>query len=209
MSAVAQQGASGKSASIETKKCVTHEFRVSFPQVFEAKSFQGAEPKFSLVMLFPKNVDLGKPAAKQKNSLKSAAFNAAVEKWGSDRTKWPKGLKLPFRDGDEKAERDGYGGHIFVTATSKTQPGLVDQGNRPILNGKDFYAGCYARAEVIAFAYDTAGNRGVSFSLQNVQKLRDGEKFSGRKDAADVFDAVEDTSENASNYETPSDGLGF
>lgn len=202
-----------KSTGIDKKKCVTHEFRVSFPAVFQPKSFQNQEAKYSVVMLFPKNVDLAKPANGQKNSLKHAAFNAAAEKWGADKAKWPKNLRMPFRDGDEKADTQGYEGHVFVSASSKIQPGLVDQSLRPMLNERDFYAGCYARAEVIAFAYDQMGNRGVGFSLQNIQKLRDGDPFSGRKDPSTVFDAVEDSSEDQDSYEggedSTEDGLGF
>lgn len=194
---------------MEKKKCVTHEFRVSFPSVFKAKAFEDQEAKYRVVMLFPKSVDLGKPAGKQKISLKHAAFNAAVEKWGP-KEKWPKNLRWPFRDGNEKSDTAGYEDHIFVSASSKSQPGLVDQYLKPILNEEDFYAGCYARAEVIAFAYDTKGNKGVSFSLQNLQKLRDGEQFSGRRKAEDAFEAVETDSDNPENYsDDTSIDIGF
>lgn len=200
--------------AIEKKKCITHEFRVSFPAMITPKAFEQQEPKYSLVMLFDKKTDLGKPANGQAVSMKQAAFNAATEKWGA-KEKWPKNLRLPFRDGNERSDTPGYENTIFVTASSKVQPGLVDQGRRPILNERDFYAGCYARAELIAFAYDKAGNKGVSFSLQNVQKLKDGEPFSGRKNAEDVFDAVEDGSDDMENYgasesnEEATDSMGF
>lgn len=193
-----EQKAPQAKGSLEAKKVVTPEFRVSFPAVFEPKAFQGNAPKYSVVMLFDKKTDL--------TSVKKAVFNAATEKWGA-KDKWPKGLRLPFRDGDEKGDKQGYAGCIYVTATSKDQPGLVGPTRQAILNPKDFYAGCYARAEIIAFAYDKVGNRGVSFSLQNIQKMRDGASFSGRKDAADVFDSIEDTSESADSY--VDDGLGF
>lgn len=207
--AVVQAKSDSKSASIAKKKLVTGEFRVSFPSVFKAKAFNDKqEAKFSVVMLFPKSVDLSRPAAGQTVSLKHAAFNAAVEKWGP-KEEWPKNLRMPFRDGDEKSDTMGYAGHIFVTASSKNQPGLVDQGRRPILNEAQFYAGCYARAELIAFAYDQMGNKGVGFSLQNLQKLRDGDAFSGRKAAEDVFESVEDTSEDESSYDKPETDLGF
>lgn len=189
---------------IEEKKAMTPEFRVSFPHVFEAHTgFEGQEPKFSIVMLFPKKVDL--------SALKKAAFNAAVEKFGP-KEKWPKNMRMPFRDGDEKADLSGYEGTWFVTATSKQRPGVINQKREPITKeDESFYAGCYARATLIAFAYDKAGNKGVSFSLQNVQKLRDGEQFSGRRAAADEFDEVEDGSENADNYggAEADDGMGF
>lgn len=192
---------------IEKKKATTPEFRVSFPHVFEKHSgFDGQEPKFSLVMLFPKNVDL--------KELRRAAFNAATEKWGP-KEKWPKNMRMPFRDGDEKTDLNGYEGHFFVSASSKQKPQVVGNkkvdGAFPRIEKEDeqFYAGCYARATLIAFAYDKMGNKGVSFSLQNVQKLRDGEQFSGRKNAEDEFDEVEDGSDNAENYESGDAGMGF
>lgn len=195
-----------KQQSIAQKKVITPEFRVSFPALFTPKGFEQQEPKYSLVMLFDKKTNIKKATTNKKGeplsvSLWDAAQNAATEKWGADKAKWPKNLKMPFRDGSERADTPGYDNTIFITSSNKNQPGLVDQSRQPILNEKDFYAGCYARAELIAFAYDKAGNKGVSFSLQNVQKLRDGEPFSGRKAAEDVFDAVEDGSDDESSYE--------
>lgn len=189
---------------VQKKKVITHEFRVSFPALFTPKAFEQQEPKYSIVMLFDKKIDLSKPATNKagqplSESMKKAVFNAATEKWGP-KEKWPKNLRLPFRDGSEREDTPGYKGTTFVSASSKIQPGLVNQLRQPILNERDFYAGCYARAELIAFAYDKAGNKGVSFSLQNVQKLRDGEVFSGRKNAEDVFDAVDDGSDDADSY---------
>lgn len=203
-----------KSESIEKKKCVTHEFRVSFPAVFEPKSFEEQAPQYSLVMLFDENADLGKPANGQKISLKRAAKNAAEEKWGpmdSWAPKLKKKIRMPFRDGNDKDESPEYKDTIFVTATSKVQPGLVGPSLRPILKEDDFYAGCYARAEVIAFAYEKAGNMGVSFALQNIQKLRDGTPFSGRRTADSVFEAVstDEEEDDFEDDEEDEDDLGF
>ncbi len=184
---------------IEMKKCITPEFRVSWPSVFEAKAFEDQEAKFSITMLFDKKTDI--------TALKRACHNAAVEKWGSDKTKWPKSaegrpLRMPFTDGDLKTDVEGYAGTTVVKATSKQRPGVVDQQRHPITaDDRTFYGGCYARAELLAFAYDHKGNRGVSFGLQNVQKLRDGKSFSGRKAAEDVFDAIEDNTNNMDSYD--------
>lgn len=205
---------------IAKKKCITHEFRVSFPAVLAPKGFEEQAPKYSCVMLFDKKVDLSKAPVNKEGkpigiSMKAAALNAATEMWGP-KEKWPKGLKLPFRDGDEKSDTPGYENTIYVTASSKHQPGLVNLLKQPITSETEFYAGCYARAELIAFAYDKAGNKGVSFSLQNIKKLKDGPKFSGRKDAAEAFDEIEDTVEDGSNDEanytendSDSQSLGF
>lgn len=179
----------------EDKRTITPEFRVAFPHVFEAHSaFEGQELKFSLVMLFDKNRDL--------TGLKGIVGAALRERWGEDKAKHPKMLRLPFRNGDDKPDLQGYENTIYCTATSKQPPGVVNRDKSPMVaDDNEFYAGCYARAEIMAFAYDTAGNKGVGLALQNVQKIRDGESFQGRRKAQDVFDTIEDNSEKEENYE--------
>lgn len=167
-----------------TNNIITPEFRVSYPYVFRPNKPMEAnqEPKFSVTMLFPKDTDLSK--------LKQAAEQAAIEKWGAGKA--PKNLRSPFRDQGEK-ESEGYvPGAIFITATSKQKPGLIDGANNDIVDETQFYAGCYARASIRAFAYDKAGNKGVAFGLQNIQKLRDGESLSGRMKAQAEFEPVAD-----------------
>lgn len=165
---------------------MTPEFRVSFPSVFRPRAPMAGstgEPKYGVTMLFPKGADL--------TPLKKAAEAAIVEKWGADKAKWPKNLRTPFRDQGEK-EFEGYEeGAVYINATSKQKPGLVDAKVQEIIDDSEFYAGCYARATVRAFAYDTAGNRGVAFGLQNIQKLRDGDPLGGRTRASQDFEAVE------------------
>lgn len=169
-----------------SENVMTPEFRVSYPYLFQPQqpmaNSASKDPKYSVVMLFPKGADLSK--------LKAAAEAAGAEKWGADKTKWPKGLRSPFRDQGEK-ESEGYvAGAIFVTATSKQKPGIVNAGVQPIIDSSEVYAGCYGRATVRAYAYDNAGNRGVAFGLQNFQKTRDGESLSGRMKAEEEFDPV-------------------
>lgn len=179
-----------------TTKVVTPEFRVSFPQVFTPKGFNDQEPKYSVVMLFDKKTDI--------SALKKAASAALTEKWG-DKSKWPKNLRLPFRDGAEKEGTPGYENCIFVTASSKQKPGLVDKDVQPIIDQSDFYAGCYARATLNAFAYDMAGNKGVSFGLNNLQKIKDGKAFSGRTRAEDDFEPLADSSDDIESYDDDSE----
>ena len=94
--------------------------------------------------------------------------------------------------GAEKSELEGYEGMVFASATSKMQPGIVDQTLNRIISEDDYYSGCYSRATVTAYGYDKAGNKGVAFGLQNLQKLGDGDRFSGRTAAEDDFDSVDD-----------------
>ena len=53
-------------------KVLTPEFRVSFPEVFQARAMEaGQEPKYSITMLFPKGCDL--------SALKKAAAEVLVD----------------------------------------------------------------------------------------------------------------------------------
>lgn len=178
---------------ISYQNVMTPEFRVSYPYLFTPQqpmaNSANKDPKYSVVMLFPKGADL--------SALKKAAEAAIIEKWGADKTKWPKNLRSPFRDQGEK-ESDGYvPGAIFVTATSKQKPGVVDAAVQPIIDSSAVYAGCYGRATVRAFAYDNAGNRGVAFGLQNFQKTRDGESLTGRLKPEQEFQPLPAATESA------------
>jgi hypothetical protein len=175
----------------------TPKFRVSYPNVFKAKKNDlNGKDEFSVVALFKKGEDL--------TALKTAAQKAIVDKWGPDKAKWPTNLRSPFRDQGERAkEVDGKrvlpAGHeegaIFLNLKSAQRPGVVDQNVQDILDESQFYAGCYARASVNAYAYDQKGNRGVSFGLGNIQKVAEGEPLGNRAKPEQDFApiAVEET----------------
>lgn len=188
---------------ITSTKITTPIFRVSFPHVFEPVENQNHEKKYSIVMLFDKSHDL--------TVLKQAVAKAIVDRWGSDKTKWPKGLRNPLRDGEEKvlAGYPEYAGTIFCTASSKVPPGIVDGRLQAILDKNEFYSGCWARATVVAFAYDKSGNRGVAFGLNNIQKVKDDTPFTARTKAENDFKALEETTPDAAavTEEDPLDGL--
>jgi hypothetical protein len=176
--------------------CITPEFRVSYPKVFkpERNDLNGSD-EYSLVALFAKGADLSK--------LKAACKAAVEAKWGTDEKKWPKNLRMPFRDQADRAKTDDDGneylpdgyveGAFYLNLKSQKRPGVVNSRNEDIIDDSDFYGGCYARAQVNAKAYDKNGNKGVSLYLNHVQKLRDGDPFgSAPRNAASVFEAIGD-----------------
>lgn len=172
-------------------KVMTPKFRASFPCLItprkrKSNGVEKGEAKYSITMLFPKSTDL--------TGLKALVHKARVSKWGEDKAKWPKELKMPFLDGDSEkySSWEGYKGHWFVRASTKMKPGVIDRDKTEILTEDVLYAGCYARATVNAFPYDQDGNRGVAFGIQNVQKLEDGTPFSGRTSAQEDFDVYGD-----------------
>lgn len=138
----------------------------------------GGDPQYSITLLFDKTADI--------SALKAAAKAAVVKKWG---TKIPSNLRNPFRDGDtDKPDDPSFAGKIFVTARTKQKPGVVDRNRQPLADPAfDAYSGMRCRASITAFAYDTAGNKGASFALNNVQKVGEGTRLSGRRAADEEF----------------------
>lgn len=172
-------------------KVVTGKVRLSYVHLFEPYSPNEDSPeKYSCVILIPKS---------DKTTLKAideAVKNAAEN--GKDRIfngKVPASLKTTLHDGDEEADLDRnpeYAGHMYMSVSSKTKPGIVDQQLNPILDASEVYSGCYARVSIGAFAYNVQGNRGVSFGLNHVQKAGDGDFLGGRSRAEDDFTALSD-----------------
>jgi len=173
---------------VKSTKVVTGKVRFSYLHVWEPQAIDGGtEKKYSVSLL------INKSDTKTLAAI-NAAINAAKEtgkgKWGG---KVPPKLKLPLRDGDEERPDDPtYAGCYFLNATAKTKPGVVDKDVRPILDQEELYSGCFGRASITFFAFDTNGNRGIACGLNNIQKLEDGESLGGRQTAEADFAAVED-----------------
>jgi hypothetical protein len=169
---------------------ITPDFRAAFISVFKATSMKNADgsinkPKYSIRACFPPNADL--------KALKHEAQLAAQEKWGD---KIPKTLRSPFRTNEELENPIvGIGDDWIImsfSANEDRRPGIVDAKLQDIIDDSDVYSGAWYRAQVRAFAYENAGNKGVSFGLQNVQKLRDDDPIgSGRLPASKAFEAVD------------------
>lgn len=114
-------------------------------------------------------------------------------------------LNWPFRSMDDEDPDDTPHafpeGTIWIQPATTGKPGIVDRfadsNGDPVEIDDDeiedkVYAGCLVRATVRAYFYDTDGNKGVSFSLNNVQKAGEGERLDGRKKATKEFDALEE-----------------
>ena len=186
---------------------ITPEFRAAFISVFKATSMKNADgsvnkPKYSIRACFP-------PTAKL-DALKKEAQLAAQEKWGD---KIPKTLRSPFRLNEELENPIiGIGDDWVImsfSANEDRRPGIVDAKLQDIIDDSDVYSGAWYRAQVRAFAYENAGNKGVSFGLQNVQKLRDDEPLgSGRIPASKAFEPVDVPAAASGNGKTATSIFG-
>lgn len=176
-------------------KVVTGRVRLSYVHIWEPFSnTEGQEPKYSTALLVPKSdrSTLAKLRAAQQAALeagKTTKFGGTIPKsWGDT-----------VHDGDEEADLDRnpeYAGCWYLSVSSKTKPGIVDQDVNPILDSTEVYSGCYARVSINCFPYNQAGKKGVSFGLNHVQKLADGDFLGGRSKAEDDFESVDAEAES-------------
>lgn len=165
--------------------------RISFANIFEAKSINGGEAKFSVSCLIPKGDK--KTLLAIHKAVEAAKEDGKTRKWGG---KIPPNLKLPLRDGDiDRPDDENYQEHFFLNATSKDAPQVVDRHVQPVTDPMMVYSGCFCNVSVNFYAFNANGNRGVAAGLGNIQFVKDGERLSGRASAESDFDALEDDEE--------------
>lgn len=171
---------------VKATKVVTGKVRFSYCHVWTAQSIEeGGEKKYSVSIIIPKKDKI--TIARINDAVQAALEAGKTGKFGGKLPPANK-LKLPLRDGDEERPDDVcYANSYFLNATSKTKPGVVDENRDPILDQDEFYSGCYGRASVNFYAFDTKGNKGVACGLNNLQKLEDGEALGGRSSAESDF----------------------
>lgn len=193
-------------ASNDATRVITPVGTLSYPHLAAPQKPKegdsGKKPKYGATIVFAPGTKL--------NELQSAALAAATDKWGKE-WKLPGGktipiaqafaegvLRSPFR---KDAVAKGYPeGSVFVNARSDDRPQCVITNAEatgvelvPLENVKElFYAGARVRASLRAFAYDNSGNKGVSFALNSVHKVGEGERLDNRVDAVDEFTATLD-----------------
>lgn len=167
--------------------------RISFANIWEPKSINGGEEKYSVSCLVPKG---DKPTlTKIHKAVEAAKEDAKGKKWGG---KIPPNLKLPLRDGDiDRPEDENYAGHMFLNATSKDAPQIVDRKVQPILDPMECGSGDYCNVSVNFYGFAASGNKGVAAGLGNIQKVKDGERLAGKASAASDFEEIEGEDDGA------------
>ena len=180
-------------------KCLIGEARMNFCRVFEPESFNGGEPKYSVILSFPQ--EDGALVKKIQDAIDACVEKAKATMYGG---KLPKNFKIvEIKDGDEDYEKDGFAGQYTIKASSAYKPEVVKKSTVmgktqlvPITDEDEFYSGCYGYASVSFFAYDNGVSKGVTCGLNSVLKSRDGERFGGggsaATDFADILDDIDD-----------------
>lgn len=170
-------------------KVITGVVRLSYANVWEPKSINGGDEKYSVSLVIPKS---DKKTVNAINKAVDAAIEEGIGKFGGKKPNKAT-LKLPLRDGDtERPEDEVYRDCYFVNANSTTAPQIVDKKVQPILDRDEVYSGCYARVSITFYAFNSNGNKGIACGLGNIQKVKDGERLGGHTNAEDDFDTLED-----------------
>lgn len=163
-------------------KVVTTKFRAGFVKVFRPDE---ENEKYGLTMIFDSEKDL--------NNLKET-----VKQYISDNGLEGKKLEMPWKSGDDKADRDDtyedLRGKYLVNTKTKYKPAVVDAQRIPIDDEQEFYSGCYAKAVVSPYKWTYKKREGISFNIIAAQKVADGDRFGGSVNPDDYF-AVESTEE--------------
>lgn len=164
---------------------VTKPVRLAFASLFEPSPPVKGETdtdkfRYQVTILIPPDVDL--------TPFKLALKHAAQEKWGNTIPPLKHNPIQPCAGVDYAGFEDGW---HFIRLKSKFQPGVVDQRLQQVIDPALVYSGCWAHVDTNAYAYDNQFGKGISFGLNNVQFVRDGDRLDGRAAISDVFEPIE------------------
>lgn len=172
---------------INSTKVITGKVRLSFVHLLKPHAMTpGAPEKYSTMILIPKSDKA--TVTKIKQAIK-VAYEA--EKGGKLKGVKFEALKTNLRDGDvemDTEERPEFAGMYFMNISSATAPTVLDRYKNKIDSQDEVYSGVYARVSMNAFAYNSNGNKGVSFGLNHVQVVAKGDYLGGKSSADADFD---------------------
>ena len=162
--------------------------RISFANIWEPKSINGGDEKYSVSCLIPKSDK--QTLAKIHAAIEAAKETAKSKKWGG---KIPPNLKTPIHDGDiDRPDDQNYADHFYFNATSKDAPQIVDRKVYPITDPMECGSGDYCNVSVNFYGFSASGNRGVAAGLSNVQLVRKGDRLAGKASASSEFTSMDD-----------------
>lgn len=186
---------------LKPNEVLTVPCRLAFASLFRATAVHPTTPDklaYQATILIPAGTDL--------TPFKRAIVAAMEAEWGKTIPLTGNGMPLKSNKGRAYAGFDDDGYHLKVKANFAPQ--VVDQSKTPIMSAGPLasadelaraipaaearvYAGCWCHFYIATFAWDNAAGKGVSFNLNAVQLVRDGDRLDGRKDADDIFGTID------------------
>lgn len=168
-------------------KMMLKNVRLSYANLFQPRENKSGDLRYSTSLLIPKDHP-------QVDELSAVIDRQGEERFGK---KWASMRKRtdPLHDADENGRADddpAYEGMFYINTSSERKPQVVDRQVQPIIDESEIWSGCYANVSIAIFAFDVPENKGVSFGLNNVQKVKDGERLGGTPNAEEEFEAMDD-----------------
>lgn len=178
-------------------KVITGKVRLSYAKLITGELDDQGVEKWSTSLLIPKSDK--ETLAKIKKAI-DIATEEGKSLWGG---KVPANLKKPVRDGDAEREDDeAYQGHYFLNAVARKIKPQVAKPVGKTADGKtkfeaiedetEIYSGCYAKASITFYPYNSNGNKGIGVGLNSVVKVQDGEPLGGVRESIENAFANED-----------------
>jgi hypothetical protein len=173
-----------------TTKFITPTARLSYVYVVTPRKSDDGSERYQCTVLIPK-ADTG-TIAKIKGLVDNAKKKDAAKIAGNG------GVKNPLLDGDAKIDGEfqysdeSVRGHFFLRCASPKKPEIVDKNLDEIIDPREIYSGMWGKVSINFYGWKNSTGRGIGAGLGNIQKVKDGEAFSGGARAKDEFSAVED-----------------
>lgn len=178
--------------------------RLAFPAIWTAESMKQNDgsmstPKFGATALFapdhPCVAEIkGKirQVAKAKWNDKAESILAALKEEG----------RICLRNGNGKPEYDGFAGNLYVRASNKVRPLILDRDGETPLAESDgiIYGGCYVNMMVDIWAQQNGWGKRINATLTGVQFHSKGDAFGAGAPA--TKDDFEDLGQDEGALET-------
>jgi len=202
--------------------------RLSYPDIFRPRKVKlkpgeapdNKPPSYGCAIILDKEKD-----AEQIRNIEKILSRIASEQW-KNKTVSVKGrtaklfestnpkaekvvlLGIALRDGEEKADKEGYGDHVMFVSTSRSSPPSVVKQEGGLFikisetDEKAPYAGCHVKVSVRFWAQDNDFGRRINAEVRIVGFYKHGEPFAAAPpDASAEFAGID---LNDEDEETPS-----
>lgn len=174
-----------------TVKAVLSYVNVFKPVIDPKKPDQ--KPKYKCMLLIDKSDKAS--VSKIKKAIKAVEAKMITEKYAGRAPK--KGIPNTFNDGDEDREGEEYEDRYYINIWKYNKPVIVDRRRNPITDEEEIYSGVVANVAIDFYYYWGDESKGITASLEAIQKISDGEPLgASRVKAEDVFAEMEDEDED-------------
>lgn len=158
-------------------KITIRNVRLAFPRIYEAQEPpDGGAPTFNATFIVED--------PKVRSQIEEAITQAAREKWADKAESALRSIRAQGRichkDGEQKAEYEGFEGNTFVSSRTKAAPAVFDTDGTKLQqrDGKP-YPGCYVDASLEIWAQDNSYGKRVNAQLRGIKFVADATPFAG------------------------------